>query len=200
MQMESWLDLTQRIGRVAAGYQRNRLAALQVIGGALAILIATAAQPSTGQAPSSASGSLPEKRTSAVLVADADEGTYGSTQPPADRGLRLDRFAQAGLFRILGKEVRGASDEDMGRIVDVLFDPTGRPRAAIIDFGGFLGVGTRKIAIDWSTLRFGTSGRKETVVADLDRDQIKAAPEYKDTREVVAIVTRPGSGASNPGW
>jgi hypothetical protein len=51
----------------------------------------------------------------------------------------------------------------MGRIVDLLVDETGKPRAAIIDFGGFLGVGIRKIAIDWHTLRFeaeGTGGRR----------------------------------------
>jgi PRC-barrel domain len=200
MKMVSRFDLPNRIRRVAAGYQRNRLAALQIIGGAVAILIATAAQPSTGQAPSSGSGSLPEKRTPVLLVAGTDEGTYGSTQRPTDKGLRLERFAQRGLFHILGKEIRGASGEDMGRIVDVLFDQTGRPRAAVIDFGGFLGVGTRKIAIDWNTLRFDAADRKQSIIADLDGDQIKAAPEYKNTREIVAIVTEPGSGASNPGW
>ena len=42
----------------------------------------------------------------------------------------------------------------MGRIVDLLVDETGQPRAAIIDFGGFLGVGIRKIDIDWHSLRF----------------------------------------------
>jgi hypothetical protein len=92
----------------------------------------------------------------------------------------------------------------MGRIVDLLVDETGQPRAAIIDFGGFLGVGTRKIAIDWHTLRFDAEGTKEAIVADLDRDQIKAAPEYKASREIVAVVTAPPSTqrdiAPNPGW
>jgi hypothetical protein len=92
----------------------------------------------------------------------------------------------------------------MGRIVDLLVDETGQPRAAIIDFGGFLGVGTRKIAIDWHALRFGEIGAKDAVVADLDRDQIRSAPEYKDSHEVVAIVTAPRSEqngiAPNPGW
>jgi hypothetical protein len=198
--MEPWVDLANRISRFAASYKRNRLAALQIIGGALVILIATAAQPSTGQPPSSASGSLSKQRAPAVLVADPDEGTYDSTQPPVDKGLRLEQIAQAGLFRILGKEVQGASGEDMGRIIDVLFDPSGRPRAAIIDFGGFLGVGSRKIAIDWSTLRFATSGRKETVFAALDRDQIRAAPEYKDSHDIVAVVTPAKPEASDPGW
>ncbi len=55
---------------------------------------------------------------------------------------------------ILGREVVSAADENMGRIVDVLVDRSGQVRAAIIDFGGFLGVGSRKIAVDWSALHF----------------------------------------------
>ena len=53
---------------------------------------------------------------------------------------------------ILGKEVRSSADENMGRIVDVVVDRTGQVRAAVIDFGGFLGVGNRKIAVDWNAL------------------------------------------------
>jgi len=45
---------------------------------------------------------------------------------------------------ILGREVRSAADENMGRIVDVLVDRAGQVRAAIIDFGGFLGVGSQQ--------------------------------------------------------
>src|SRR6202043_2959923 len=55
---------------------------------------------------------------------------------------------------ILGRQVLSAADEDMGRIVDVIVDRSGRVRAAIIDFGGFLGVGSRKIAVDWKALHF----------------------------------------------
>ncbi|MGH6702836.1 MAG: PRC-barrel domain-containing protein, partial [Bradyrhizobium sp.] len=45
---------------------------------------------------------------------------------------------------VLGRDVRSAKNEDMGHIVDVIVDRSGSPRAAIIDFGGFLGVGSRK--------------------------------------------------------
>ncbi len=48
---------------------------------------------------------------------------------------------------ILGREVLSAANENMGRIIDVIVDRTGRVRAAIIDFGGFLGVGSRKIVL-----------------------------------------------------
>jgi hypothetical protein len=174
------------IWRAAADHRRNRRAVFQVVGGALVVAIATAASPSTGEAPA------------------LDQGAYGSTDAPPAKGAPLQQFAQTDLFRILGKEVHSPSGQAMGRIVDLLVDETGQPRAAIIDFGGFLGVGTRKIAIDWATLRFDAEGTKDAVGADLNRDQIKAAPEYKDSREVVAVVTAPGSKqrdiAPDPGW
>ena len=56
---------------------------------------------------------------------------------------------------MLGRDVRSPTDEDMGHIVDVIVDHTGTVRAAVIDFGGFLGVGSRKIVVDWNALHFG---------------------------------------------
>ena len=50
----------------------------------------------------------------------------------------------------------------MGRIVDVIVDRAGTVRAAVIDFGGFLGVGSRKIVVDWSALHFGASPTRAT--------------------------------------
>ena len=47
-----------------------------------------------------------------------------------------------------------------GRIIDLLADRSGQVRAAVIEFGGFLGIGTRKIAVDWSALRFEGDGKQ----------------------------------------
>ena len=89
---------------------------------------------------------------------------------------------------VLGRDVRSAADEDMGRIVDVLVDRAGQARAAIIDFGGFLGVGSRKIAVDWSALHFPQPGKPgERIALDLTRDQVKAAPEYREGKPVVIL-------------
>lgn len=89
---------------------------------------------------------------------------------------------------ILGREVRSATNENMGRIVDVLVDPSGQVRAAIIDFGGFLGVGSRKIAVDWSALHFPPPGKPDAFISlELTRDQVKAAPQYQDGKPVVVL-------------
>ena len=100
---------------------------------------------------------------------------------------------------VLGREVRSVADENMGRIVDIIVDRSGQVRAAVIDFGGFLGVGSRKIAVDWSILRFGSGEKSERVVVDLTRAQVKAAPEYKDGKQVVILGASVAMPPAEPG-
>jgi hypothetical protein len=89
---------------------------------------------------------------------------------------------------ILGKNVRSSAGEDMGHLVDVVVDRDGHILAAIVDFGGFLGVGSRKIAIEWKALHFSPDDPKgNTITLALTRDQVKAAPEYKDATPIVIL-------------
>jgi hypothetical protein len=88
---------------------------------------------------------------------------------------------------ILGRPVRSAANESMGRIIDIIVDRTGVPRAAVIDFGGFLGVGSRKIAVDWSAMRFALKDERNSITVELTRDQVKAAPEYQEGKPVTVL-------------
>jgi hypothetical protein len=89
------------------------------------------------------------------------------------------------LESVLGKEVRTRVEEDVGRIIDLLVDRYGQVQAAVIEFGGFLGIGTRKIAVDWSALRFENAGNKSRLIVDMSRDQLRIAPEYKPSEPTV---------------
>jgi sporulation protein YlmC with PRC-barrel domain len=89
---------------------------------------------------------------------------------------------------ILGRAVQDADGKEMGRVIDVIVDPTGRVRAAVIDFGGFLGVGSRKIAVDWTALHFSGEIKHEADIRlALTLDELKAAPEYKESNPVIII-------------
>jgi hypothetical protein len=89
---------------------------------------------------------------------------------------------------VLGREVRSPTDQDMGHIVDVIVDLTGGVRAAVIDFGGFLGVGSRKIVVDWNALHFGHVATKgDSITLDLTKEQVTAAPEYQEDKPVVIL-------------
>jgi len=97
--------------------------------------------------------------TTLILRASAQEATFSDTS-------KLDS--------ILGREVT-TEDRNNGRIIDLLADDTGRVQAAVVEFGGFLGIGTRKIAVHWSALRF----ENAKVEVDITADELRRAPEYK---------------------
>ncbi len=100
---------------------------------------------------------------------------------------------------ILGKKVTSSAGEDMGQIVNVIVDRGGQPRAVVIDFGGFLGVGSRKIAVDWNALHFVPDGKTNEVTLALTRDQLKSAPEYKEGSPVVVIGSTGSTQTVPPG-
>lgn len=99
---------------------------------------------------------------------------------------------------VLGKKVKSPAGEDMGRIVDVLVDRTGEVRAAVIDFGGFFGVGTRKIAVDWQALHFGAGAKSDAVVADLPPERLRVSPVYKEGEPVVILGASQAAPAAAP--
>jgi hypothetical protein len=121
-----------------------------------------------------------------------------SAQQPAPQETPAVVVDGSSAETLLGKPVQTAKGEDLGRVVDVIVDRTGMVRAAIVDFGGFLGVGTRKIAVDWRVLRFAPANAKsnglEKLIADLSRDQLRKAPVYKEGEPIVIM----GATAPSP--
>ena len=100
---------------------------------------------------------------------------------------------------ILGHAVMDAEGKEIGHLVDVLVDDQGQPQAAVIDFGGFMGVGNRKIAVEWGAIHFAPADPKRAITLTLTPDQIKAAPEYKDiAKPAPVVVSSPVGSAAVP--
>jgi hypothetical protein len=134
----------------------------------------------------------PENPTS---TAPAPPAAAPPPNPPA--GTPATVLDDQEVSTILGKSVRSSADEDMGRIVDIIVSRDGQVHAAIIDFGGFLGIGTRKIAVDWRALNFAPAGKPGSITLDLTRNQVRLAPEYK-RGEPVVVVGAPGAERTMP--
>jgi sporulation protein YlmC with PRC-barrel domain len=121
-----------------------------------------------------------------------------TTPPNPSPGTPATVLDDQEVSTILGKSVRSSAGEDMGRIVDIIVSRDGQVHAAIIDFGGFLGIGTRKIAVDWHSLNFAPAGKPPgSITLDLTRNQVRLAPEYK-RGEPVVVVGAPGAERTMP--
>lgn len=120
-----------------------------------------------------------------------------ASPPPADHAKeegKLQHLAPTEAASVLGRPVHGEDGHDIGRIVDVLVDQAGHPRAAVIDFGGFMGVGSRKVAVDWHLLHFTPGDPDKPITLELTPDQIKATPEYKPGSNPTVVTAPPTPG------
>jgi hypothetical protein len=152
-----------------------------------------AASSTQSPAPgASGGGSAPH----AAALKTAAPAAQSEPVPPQPKNLEpLDAHDSTG---ILGKKIMGPDNKELGLVVDVLIDAHRRPRAAIIDFGGFLGVGSRKIAVDWQLLQL-TPGQPDWKISlNLGRADIQGAPEYKPDAASNKMVGPPPKASPSP--
>jgi hypothetical protein len=188
-------EATPKLGASARRFPRGRhgkegaavLAALALLGAQAPAGAATRRlQPLSGSLSwhLAQAAPAPQPNAAAPTAADDENSKTEKASVPASvvDGEQLES--------VLGVEALSSAGDDMGRIVDIIVDRDGQVAAAIIDFGGFLGMGSRKIAVDWRSLHFDPK-KAGYVVANLTKDQVRVAPVYK-TGEPVVVIGGPG--------
>jgi hypothetical protein len=132
---------------------------------------------------------LPKRHALGAVRKPAPAQPEVAAPPPAAVGgePRVQPIASISLS-VLGKKVHGEKGEDLGRLVDILADAQGRVRVAVIESGGFLGVGNRRVAVDWSLLKFHPDPNDSYVMLAASAQELQDTPEYKDSHQPVALM------------
>ena len=123
-----------------------------------------------------------------------------TTKPPADRATdrppATDRpnvaattstgdFNAAGEMSgnaLIGATVRNEKREAVGKIEDVYVDNSGAIKTIVVSVGGFLGVGSKDVAVKWSDLKFSRDDKSIVIMTSWTKDSLKAMPDYKYER------------------
>jgi sporulation protein YlmC with PRC-barrel domain len=83
--------------------------------------------------------------------------------------------------KVEGTAVYNVAGEKLGSIDDLMIDRvSGQVKYAVLEFGGFLGMGTDRYPIPWSVLKFDVG--KNGYVVPLDKARLEKAPKYTDER------------------
>lgn len=86
---------------------------------------------------------------------------------------------QLSVDNLLGSEVYGVNDENIGEVGDVLLTEQGEVDALVVDVGGFLGIGTHTVAIGVDNLQFMVdAGENWYVFTPFTQEQLEAQPAY----------------------
>ena len=76
-----------------------------------------------------------------------------------------------------GTAVYNVAGEKLGSIDDLMIDKqSGQVRYAVLEFGGFLGMGTDRYPLSWSMLKYDTS--QDGYLVPLDKATLENAPRY----------------------
>lgn len=125
--------------------------------------------------------------------------------------------------KMIGLSVYGPNKEKIGVISEILLDKNGNAEAAVIGVGGFLGIGTKDVAVPFKSLQWrertssasderpSTTGSGDVsppvqppatpeqgyphdAQLNMTQDQLKAAPEFK----YIGSVSRSAQPSSKP--
>lgn len=128
----------------------------------------------------------PAADPAAPAVTPVDPAAPVVVDPAANTGSAMDwntyqpvMTSEVSTEELTGTTVYGAGDEDIGSIGDIILSDGGEVDAVIIDFGGFLGIGAKPVAVDFENLTFLRDADGDVVLrTSLTREQLEAAPEY----------------------
>ncbi len=94
-----------------------------------------------------------------------------------DMATARDKSGVLKASELLGMKVEGTDGKKLGDIKDLVVDPMdGDIDYAVLDYGGFLGVGDKYFAVPWEALQFSPDGKK--VVLDVTKKDLKQAPGF----------------------
>jgi hypothetical protein len=162
---------------------RNRL----LFPGLALSALALAFPPVARGAPDDAPATPPAAAAPEAAPAPPEAPPQPQQPPAAQRKLEKGSF-----FRLLGQDVKGPSDIVVAQLVNVLVDADGNPVGAVLDYGGFLGVGKRRLAVAWEVISIGPAGIK----LSLGREQLRGIPDFKDGEG--AVLAAPPAPAEAP--
>ena len=110
---------------------------------------------------------------------------------------------------LVGNSVYNTKGEDLGDIKDIMLNVTyGKVTYAVLEFGGFLGMGEKLFAVPWDALKLDSENKRFTL--NIDKERLENAPSFdKDhwpnmadetwAKEINAYYGTPSGTSSNNG-
>ena len=111
-------------------------------------------------------------------------GSANQQQPQNNNSAEASRLMANEVEGLVGTDAVTTNNEDIGEIENLLIGSDGRVEAAIVEWGGFLGIGSRTAAVSWSDLRLNQGG--DRIVIDMTRQEMEALPAYNGDPASVA--------------
>jgi sporulation protein YlmC with PRC-barrel domain len=158
----------------------TRLAGSAVLAAALAVPAMAQTTPPAG-APGGAA--MPQSPKTAPAPAEMPKGAMPKTAPgmatTAPVNTPVDNLPMTGgdrASKIIGSSVTNEANETVGTVDDLIVTPDEKVPVAVLSVGGFLGMGTKYVAVPFSDLKVTAKG---VSMPGATKESLKTLPEFK---------------------
>ncbi|MBV8794016.1 MAG: PRC-barrel domain-containing protein [Hyphomicrobiales bacterium] len=106
-----------------------------------------------------------------------------ATQPVPDQGPSFIQVQNTDMLssNVVGLDIHNSQNDNIGKIQDIAFDTSKKVTGYILSVGGFLGMGTRYVAVNPDAVMVSYDAENKVWKATMNatKDQLKQAPEFK---------------------
>jgi sporulation protein YlmC with PRC-barrel domain len=157
---------------------------------ASALLLASVALPAMAQSPATGNATTAPATRNAAPAPTTAPPPRPATPPaasnaaatPSQRNPVLTDEGEVRTSKLVGSSVYNDHDEKIGSIDDIILGKDNNADKAILSVGGFLGVGTKLVAVPYSQLKLGdtqtASSDNKVVLPGATQDSLKSQPEF----------------------
>jgi len=149
-----------------------------IVRSALAISLALATGyvvPVVAQTPSAGNAT--------TAPATHETRTTSQTTTPSQRNTVLTDQGDVRASKLIGSSVYNDRNEKVGSIDDIVLGKDNKADEVIVSVGGFLGMGTKLVAVPYSRLKLGdtknASSDNKVVMPGATKDSLKAQSEFR---------------------
>ena len=145
----------------------------------------TGSTDATGTASTDTTGSADATGTASTDTTGSTDAT-GTMASGNGAAITRDGYVDAEpeiltTERLTGASVYDSTDQRVGEISELQMSDDGKISAAVVDVGGFLGMGERPVALEMNNLAIlrNDAGNEVRVYVGMTKEELEALPEYR---------------------
>ena len=107
-------------------------------------------------------------------------GAGTGTMPAMTLGTPIkNRDGSINASQLMGLNVENPNGDNVGEIGEVILDNGGKVQGVVVDVGGFLGVGTHPVLLNWKDVKLAGTGNDVKANVSATAENLKAMPVYE---------------------
>jgi sporulation protein YlmC with PRC-barrel domain len=144
----------------------------------------TTAETTDTDADAAATGAAAGAATGAATTADADAQVDAQADAQVeDAGAVVNADGSLNASKLIGLDVESPEDEKVGDIGEVVLDKEGQVQGVVVDVGGFLGIGSRPVLLDWKDVNLASQDGQDRAVINLSKEKLEQMPAYESSKQ-----------------